>query len=224
MTNYHVYKDDTKPLECWLFFTVVESEQRRRVRLKSRSINRCLHRWTFWTNWVELEFGWKWRAKVGSLTGYENRVWEEWKQSWRSEKCHSGLSSNAGTAARSATLTNKNWAALQFFYKKIIPSRLFHNMASSSRRGGTSNWSTGWWNCETRRNTQDRPFRGGSSCLRWRSQWRTNGHRFQHKITCSQRQPQESQYEHFSPVWCFNTTIVTYANWPDPNQSWTDDL
>lgn len=61
---------------------------------------------------------------------------------------------------------------------------------------------------------------------RWRSQWRTNGRKLEQKLTSSQWQPQESKYEHFSPVWCFNlfTTIVTYANWPYQNQSWPDDV
>lgn len=220
MTNYHVYKDDTKPLDCWLLFTLVEeSEQRRRVGLKSRSVNRCLNRLTFWTNWFELEFGWKWRAKAGSLTGYENRVWEE---------CHSG---DAGTAARSATVTN-SFAKIEqcssFSIKRS--SRHVYFIIWLQATGGEKHLSALQAGGTVRPEETSKMDPSAGLFLperRWRSQWRTNGRKLEQKLTSSQWQPQESKYEHFSPVWCFHllfTTIVTYANWPYQNQSWPDDV
>lgn len=84
-----------------------------------------------------------------------DRVWKQGLGGVSLRRCWNSCSVGNGDKQ-----LRQNWAVLQFFYKKIIPSRLFHNMASSNRRGGTSNWSAGWWNCETRRNIQDGPFSG----------------------------------------------------------------
>lgn len=91
-----------------------------------------------------------------------------WKQGFgRSGNSHEGVRSVTQALLeqllgrqRWQTASQKLSSAPVFLFKKIIPSRLFHNMASSNRRGGTSNWSAVWWNCETGRNIQDGPFSG----------------------------------------------------------------
>lgn len=179
---------------------------------------------------VWLEFGWKWRSKVGSLTRYENRVWEKWKRSWRGEECQTSLgrSGDAGTAARSATVTNS--------FAKIEQCSSFSIKRSSRhvcfiiwlQAAGGEDHLTGLQAGGTVRPEETPKMDPWAGLFlperRWRSQWRTNGHKLQHKLTSSQWQPQESKYEHFSPVWCFNTTIFTYANCSYQNQSWPDDL
>lgn len=172
--------------------------------------------------------GWEWRTQDRSLTGYENRVWEEWKQSQRGEKCHSGLNGNAGIAARSATVTNSfaNIEQCSSFSIKRSSRHLYFIIWLQAVRG--EEHLTGLQAAGTVRREETSKIVPSAGLflpeMRWRSHWRTNGLKLQHKLTSSQWQPQESKYEHFSPVWCFNTTIVTYANWPYQELSWPDDL